>query len=537
MSNKFIIQPQSNSQSSLNFGATPLSSRLLPVTVLLEAKKRLVAASLVMMSIWVILLLVGHCTPGPQAEAYSAINSIAHILGAVIIVFSLIMILMTRTERLDPQLVLDIGLVYAVICSFLISLIELWSPLTEGVKPWGISWVAFWIATYPLVVPCTPGKTLLTGFLSACMGPMALLITIARGNPQPPFSITLFMFLPNYIAVAVAFVLSRIVYRLGRDAHQAQEMGGYQLVELLGRGGMGEVWKAKHRLLARPTAIKLVRPDTLGQLDGKTTENILRRFKREAYATSGLQSPHTIQIYDFGITEDGTFYQVMEHLEGMNMASMISHYGAIPPERVIYMLRQVCSSLAEAHWQGMIHRDIKPANLFICHKGLEYDFVKVLDFGLVKTSKDITKDETQLSMAGQVFGTPNYIAPEISSGEDNVDSRADIYSLGCVAYRMVTGVDVFDGKTPMQIILSHVKTPPTPPSQRIDADVPPDLERIIISCLAKSPDDRPQTAIELDRILAACKVAPWTQEHARSWWQQHINDALDDQTQWVEMSS
>ncbi len=206
---------------------------------------------------------------------------------------------------------------------------------------------------------------------------------------------------------------------LGRRLRAAQELGSYQLVELLGRGGMGEVWRAQHRLLARSAAIKLVRPEVLGasgRAEGKIL--MLRRFEREAQATAALSSPHTIRVFDFGVTRDGTFYYVMELLAGRDLESLVREFGPVPADRAVYLLRQVCHSLADAHARGLVHRDIKPANIYVCRMGLEYDFVKVLDFGLVKFNdqRRAGAQETLLTASHTTTGTPAFMAPEIILG-------------------------------------------------------------------------------------------------------------------------
>ena len=272
-------------------------------------------------------------------------------------------------------------------------------------------------------------------------------------------------YLPNYITAIVAIVPSHLFQRLGRRLREAQDLGSYQLVELLGRGGMGEVWRAEHRLLARSAAIKLVRPELLGAGSGGDPRTILRRFEREARATAQLTSPHTIQVFDYGQTHDATFYYVMELLSGRDLESLVKDFGPLPAERAIFLLRQVCHSLADAHAHGLVHRDIKPANIYLCRMGLEYDFVKVLDFGLVKYpgargGTAVIHDASNT----QTTGTPAYMAPEVILGEGDVDRRADVYALGCVAYYLLTGQLVFEADTPMKMLMQHVQSVPLPPS-------------------------------------------------------------------------
>ena len=249
-------------------------------------------------------------------------------------------------------------------------------------------------------------------------------------------------------------------------------VGSYRLMEPLGSGGMGEVWRAQHRLLVRPAAVKLIRQS--GPF-GATREQLVRRFEREAQITASLRSPHTVQLYDFGVTDSGNFYYVMELLEGLDLHSMVKRFGPQPTERVIMLLRQACRSLAEAHEHGLVHRDIKPANLFVTRLGHEYDYLKVLDFGIVKDRPD-GPESSLLSAQGFLPGTPAFMAPEIVSGDRQVDGRADLYSLACTAYWAVTGQLVFEASTPTQMLLHHIQTPPVPPSQISELPIPKEFD-------------------------------------------------------------
>jgi len=295
-------------------------------------------------------------------------------------------------------------------------------------------------------------------------------------------------------------------------------MGSYLLGELIARGGMGEVWKATHRLLVRPAAIKLIKSDTLGGRPGQS-EMMIQRFRREARAAAALHSPHTIQLYDFGVSRDGTFYYVMELLDGLDLERLVSRYGPLSAARTINILRQVCEALGEAHDRGLVHRDIKPANIQICRRGRDWDYVKVLDFGLVKRFASTEGGEPDLTLPDMVAGTPAYLSPETASGEPE-DGRSDLYSLGCVAYWMLTGRQVFEAENVMQMIARHLQSVPGPPSQFSREPIPSQLDAIVLACLAKRPTDRPASAWELADRLAECEPAtPWTREDARCWWE------------------
>jgi DNA-binding NtrC family response regulator len=304
-------------------------------------------------------------------------------------------------------------------------------------------------------------------------------------------------------------------------------IGSYRLVSPLGSGGMGQVWLARHRLLARPAAVKLIRHD---RTTGEPRDQLVLRFQREAQVTAGLRSPHTVQLYDFGVNETGSFYYVMELLEGLDLNQIVTRFGPQPSERVAMLLRQACRSLAEAHEGGLIHRDIKPANLFVARLGQEYDYLKVLDFGIVKGQPGA--EALGITAHGVIQGTPAFMAPELVFESQSLDGRTDLYSLACVAYWALTGQLVFaDATTPEQMLLHHARTPPVAPSVVSEVPIAPDLEAIIMRCLAKRPSDRPGSALELDADLAGIRFTqPWTQQRARDWWAVHAPDRLGGRT-------
>jgi serine/threonine-protein kinase len=357
------------------------------------------------------------------------------------------------------------------------------------------------------------------------MDPLGVWVAHLRGVEVPSAVATLVLFMPNYVCAIVAIVPSHVLQHLGRRLREAQAMGSYQLVELLGRGGMGEVWRAQHQLLARAAAIKLIRPEVLGASSSAEARIALRRFEREAQATAALSSQHTIRVFDFGVTQEGTFYYVMELLAGRDLESLVREFGPVQADRAIYLLRQVCHSLADAHARGLVHRDIKPANIYVCRMGLEYDFIKVLDFGLVKVNDASSMHETMLTSAYTTTGTPAFMAPEVILGQSDVDQRADVYALGCVAYYLLTGQLVFDADTPMKMLMHHVQTPPAPPSQRTELKIPRELDDLVMSCLEKDPNRRPQDAGLLFDMACRCTVAGgWDNANARHWWKAHLTE-------------
>jgi serine/threonine-protein kinase len=300
---------------------------------------------------------------------------------------------------------------------------------------------------------------------------------------------------------------------LRTEAREARMLNQYRLGRRLGGGGMGDVFLAEHRMLKRPCAVKLIRAERAG--DAHT----LARFEREVRATARLSHWNTILIFDYGRNDDGTFYYAMEYLPGSSLDILIRRYGPMPAARVIYLLRQACDALHEAHEAGLVHRDIKPANLFAAYRGGRYDVTKLLDFGLVKTLQG--NDGLQLSREDTVAGSPLYIAPEQVLHNKPPDRRADIYSLGAVAYYLLTGHPPFMGETAMEVMIAHTRDPVVPPS-RIQPGVPADLEEVLLRCLAKQPEDRYPDTPSLAGALAACAdAAGWSPERAAEWWQAH----------------
>jgi serine/threonine-protein kinase len=386
------------------------------------------------------------------------------------------------------------------------------------------SWIAILILTAAMIMPATPRRTLIGSLIAASMGPAGMAGLALFDSTVPPLSTVIVLYLPNFIWAIVATLPSAMFQRMGRQLREARELGSYELIAQLGAGGMGTVWRARHRLLAREAAVKLVRPEALGDTESAAQAQ-LRRFEREAQATALLQSQHSIRLFDFGTTEDGSFYYVMELLNGRDLESLIKEFGPLPPERAIYLLRQLCHSLAEAHARGMVHRDVKPANIFVCRMGLEFDFVKVLDFGLVQTRRhDASTAVTETFItAQQLIGTPAYMAPEMILGRDDVDRRADVYAIGCVAFYLLTGTRVFQDGNQMQVLVDHVHAEPVPPSSRLGRPLPRDVDALVLDCLRKNPDDRPTDAGELLARIASCHLAgQWSSTHARTWWQARL---------------
>ncbi len=289
-------------------------------------------------------------------------------------------------------------------------------------------------------------------------------------------------------------------------------LGAYRLLAPLGQGGMGQVWRAEHVQLGRPAAVKVIRPDVPEEARARMTE----RFAREAKATAALTSQHTVTVHDFGTTPDGSLWYAMELLDGLDCETLVAADGPQPPARVVHLLLQMCDALMEAHALGLVHRDIKPANLVVCRQGARSDILKVLDFGLSRPLLQL--DETRLTADGALTGSPAWIAPEAAMGDPDLDQRADLYGLGCVAYWLLTGRQVFVADQPMRLIMLHVGQAPQPPSSWLPQPLPPDLEALVLQCLAKSPADRPADAAEVAARLRACALPGWTEDDARQWW-------------------
>jgi hypothetical protein len=448
---------------------------------------------------------------------------------ALAIAGALTLAVLASLPRISDRWKVTFGLVFEVLGSIGIAAAEyqhitapiLQGPIGQG--GFGLSWVAAWVLLFSVVVPTPPRITLAVAAIALAVVPVTYAVGVASGSNVPLAPVDFFFSLvfPYFVVLLMVYVGSRVVYGLGAAVRKARELGSYRLVKRLGEGGMGEVWRAEHRMLARPAAIKLIRPDVLGLAKARSG-HLVRRFEREAQATALMRSPHTLELYDFGVADDGTFYYVMELLDGFDLDELVTRFGAVPAERALHFLRQVCASLGEAHDAGLIHRDIKPANLYTCRYGREVDFMKVLDFGLVKQGDGQEEGADKLSGEQQmVGGTPAFMAPEQAVG-DPVDGRSDLYSLGCVAFWLLTGTAVFNGRTPIETMMMHVHVKPDPPSHCTDRPIPPELDALVLACLSKEPAARPQTADELAAQLGYVQTgSEWTAARAREWWDAH----------------
>jgi eukaryotic-like serine/threonine-protein kinase len=489
----------------------------MPADLLRQAARRLAVAAFGFALTFAGSIIANNLVAALGWVHHSHLN-VKNVSDGVLVALSAAMAYAARTGALAPRRLLVAGLVYEVVIALAISIGDHLEPMSPDLPLQTISWLCLMIAIFPLVVPAPSRWTLIASLAAATTWPIAYAVGVVAGNPPAPFHVAVINSLEAYVAVGFALFTTFVIRRL-------QELGCYQLVERLDKGGMGEIWRARHRMLARPVAVKLIRADLLGARTPTEAAALVGRFQREAEATAALHSAHTVALHDFGVTPEGVFYYAMELLDGLDLDTVVRRFGPVPPERAIHLLTQACESLEEAHSQGLIHRDVKPANIVTCHWGHKWDFVKVLDFGLVKAAWSLGDDD-RLTTEGVITGTPAFLAPEAALGRRDIDHRVDIYGLGCVAYWLLTGRRPFEGTTPMEMVLHHVKTPPVPPSQRVDTPIPAALEGLVLSCLAKEPEARPPSAEWLGEELARCVTSrPWTPGRARQWWDENAGDA------------
>lgn len=367
-----------------------------------------------------------------------------------------------------------------------------------------------------MIVPSSPRGTLAVGVVSS-LPVLAVAFVHYRGaelaagaSPRVLFA---FAVAWQLLAVATTTTASAVVYGLRRTATRAMQLGQYTLVDKIGAGGMGVVYRATHAMLRRPTAVKLLPLEHQAEID-------IARFEREVRLTSLLSHPNTIVVYDYGRTPEGVFYYAMELLDGVTLARLVEEEGPQCPARVIHVLRQVCGALAEAHQVGLVHRDIKPANIMLCERGGVPDVAKVLDFGLVKEMKPV--DGEAVTGVNTIAGTPQYLSPEAIRGSDALDARSDLYALGAVGYYLLAGRDVFEANTLVELLSLHLTQQPERPSAKLGEGLPPILEDVVLRCLEKDPAKRWSSARELDEALAACErrsdVGQWTTAEGIAWW-------------------
>jgi serine/threonine-protein kinase len=481
-------------------------------------RSRLRAASLIMFAgllafLVKALLLDSFTTPGETAVLinHAAVTLLAGVVGVALCrkcSFSMVKL------RIAEALAFGAAGAFFVVLQSVRSLAwaENFTLLPAISPPWLLL-----IFIYALFIPNTWRRA---GLVTGCMAAVPVVMTIALAASSASYRQALAAevnhtyILENAMLLAVGVISGTFgVYTIGqlrREAFRAKQLGQYRLKHLIGAGGMGEVYLAEHQLLKRPCAIKVIRPEKAGD------PRALARFEREVRATAVLSHWNTVEIFDYGNTDDGTFYYAMEYLPGMNVGELVERYGPLPPARAIYLLMQTCEALREAHEKGLVHRDIKPGNIFAAHRGGAYDVAKLVDFGLAKPLLDTESPE--LTQEGGITGSPLFMSPEQAVGEVEIDGRSDIYSLGAVAYYLITGKPPFYYDKPLKLVIAHAHDDVPPPSQ-IHPGVPADLERVILRCLEKSRSDRYTDVEEVRQALAQCESSDgWSREAAADWW-------------------
>jgi serine/threonine-protein kinase len=374
---------------------------------------------------------------------------------------------------------------------------------------------AILIISYGLLIPNTWRRC---AVVVALMALWAVLLNAALAAGQWPVASRATFLVESALNVSLAAALaifgSHRIEVLRQQAARARTLGQYRLKRRLGTGGMGQVYLAEHVLLRRPCALKLIRPERAGDPAN------LARFEREVQATATLTHPNTVEIFDYGRADDGTFYYAMEYLPGLSLQELVRRYGPLPPARAVHLLRQLCGALQEAHGAALIHRDVKPGNVLVCQRGGQPDVAKLLDFGLVR-ARGAAGEGEELTREGAIAGTPAYMSPEQAAGKADVDARSDLYSLGAVAYFLLTGRPPFVRDSPVQTLAAHLAEPVVAPD-RHRPDIPADLQAVVLRCMEKDPVGRFPSADELAQALARCSCAnEWTREQAAAWWRDH----------------
>jgi eukaryotic-like serine/threonine-protein kinase len=406
---------------------------------------------------------------------------------------------------------IDFGALWLVCAGFALQAFDVASGRFEPTGPYSRATLVL-ILTNVLLARAVfvPSPAPWTAALSAgCALPVVAVAVLAADARAGAASASVWLALWALCAIVVATLASRVIYGLREQVREARRLGQYTLEQKLGEGGMGVVYRARHAMLRRPTAIKLLPPEKAG-------DAAIERFEREVQLTARLSHPNTVAVFDYGRTPDGIFYYAMEYLDGVDLHTLVRADGPQPPARVVHVLRQVASALAEAHGVGLIHRDVKPENVILCERGGIPDVAKVVDFGLVR---DLERSSS-LSRADVVQGTPLYLSPEAIAAPDSVGGQSDLYALGAVGYFLLTGQHVFDGATLVEVCAHHLHTRPVPPSQRLGQSLPGGLEALLLACLEKEKARRPPSASVLQKQLAAlARELEWSEDEARAWWQ------------------
>jgi eukaryotic-like serine/threonine-protein kinase len=467
-----------------------------------------VMGTLLLVMFLVGLVLAFTFFPERAWELHTNVSKLAHLVACAVMLAGAVIC----RGRTRPRWFLSVFDVVAMAkVGLLVSAIVYFAPTGLRVEFLGLPALVFVVALRAALVPSPPRWTAFVAIAAAPAIPVGAFLR-ARADPTFPIgglesahTVLAFSSVWTVISVVGATIISKVVYGLRAEVKSAMKLGQYTLEEEIGHGGMGSVHRARHALLRRPTAIKLLSPERTSTLDQK-------RFEREVQLTSMLTHPNTIAIYDFGHTRDGVFYYAMELLEGTSLEDLVEKEGPQPPSRVIHILLQMAGALAEAHEASLIHRDVKPANVFLTTRGGMKDFVKVLDFGLVK---EVDPKDPSLSSTESIAGTPLYMAPESITDPGAIDSRVDLYAVGGVAYWLLTGTPPFEGTNLIEICSQHLHAPVEPPSKRLGRPIPEALEQIVLRCLAKKREDRPESARALIELLSAAKDSAQSDKFTR----------------------
>ncbi len=423
----------------------------------------------------------------------------------------LLVIAITRKSQLSYASLLNLGLAYEVLIGLGICVAEAFASYDIYSVVRGVSWVCLWIVAFPIIVPAGQKRALFAGLLTATMGLVAIgMVNLSGAEPAAALTVVYWV-LPNYLSVGLAILIRNRFADLERDVAKARALGVYQMISRIGEGGMGEVWKARHRMLKRPVAIKLIRSK---RRDKEAIAKLRTRFEREAQATASLSSPHTVTVFDFGVSADGTLYYVMELLEGIDLQTLVSEHGRLPPERAVELMMQACRSLGEAHTANFVHRDIKPANLFLTVREDRLDHLKVLDFGLVQlASGDDESDD-----ANNTPGTPATMAPELIRSGAEATAQSDVYALGVVLYWLLIGDFPFQGESSVEMLNAHLRKQASNPSE-LREEISEPLGALVLACLEKDPKARPRGAEGLGhRLRELPEFGAWSESKASLWW-------------------
>ena len=499
----------------------------LPTDLVERSGTQIRKAALAFAAIWAFVLIiawpVAYAFNGRvlQERGFPTPGTEIAIVGLLI---SLAMAWYASRRHVDRERILSLALGHEVITAALVSAIAWWAP--GDTFRTSLSPICLFLPIYPALAPLAPKHVLTAGLLAATTDVLGWSIAEARGvAPSAPALQMFFAFSTTYLCALLSMLPATIIRRLGREVQEARDMGAYRLGKLIGKGGMGEVYRASHRLLARPAAVKVIGVTDMNEMDSETRTRALERFRREAAVAAALTSPHTISLFDFGVTDRGIYYYVMELLHGMDLQAMVDRHGPLPPARALHFLRQTAVSLAEAHQFGIVHRDIKPSNIYASRLGLEVDFVKVLDFGVVKVEpKKLDEASLKLSREDVPIGTPAYMAPEGIDGGAALTPASDVYSLGCVAFFILTGDMVFRATSVLQMAIKHSEEQPRTPSSVLPGNgITPELDDLVLRCLSKNPATRPPDALALLALLTPiAQASPWAPEDASEWWESHV---------------